>query len=89
MKIAQVCYNSAIGPDNPEEAREIHRGVYDGGVKIWRPDTFAKKIMELRKQSFREFEENEKHYYLSVMVSIYFLKYAGLAIAFSIFPKLA
>lgn len=78
-KLSETCYSSGIGPDTEQEAREIHRGIYDGLVQYWRPDSFAQKLYEFRERPFKEFEENDKHYYIYLLTSSYLLKYAAIA----------
>jgi hypothetical protein len=71
----------SIGPNTREEVEEIHRGVYDGFVRFWRPDSFAKRLKEFRDRPFEEFESNNKHYYVPVMVASYTSKYIALFVA--------
>jgi|AKVG01.1.fsa_nt_gi hypothetical protein len=76
-----VTWAKGIGPNTAQEAREIHRGIYDGMVKYWRPDNFAEALKSFRDRPFKEFEENDKHYYIYLLVSSYLLKYGAIGSA--------
>jgi len=79
-------YASGVGPDTDEEASAIHKGLYDA-IAVWRPDKFIKRLLKVRDRSFEEFEGAERHYYYSVFVTFYLLKFAGVAVALSFFPE--
>lgn len=81
-------YGSAIGPDNPQEAKMIHKGIYDSAA-IWKPQSFAAKIIEVTEENdFEEFEDKELQYYLGFFVGFYVLKWSGVVLAISFMPEL-
>lgn len=86
-KCSEKTYASKIGPNSPEEARMIHKGVYDA-ADIWKPNTFASKIHEITSEyNFNEFEDREYHYYIGTFVTFYVLKYLGVVLALSYAPE--
>jgi len=87
-EMRQKFYSSGIGPDTDEEATAIHKGVYDA-ISIWRPDKFIKQLLKAREQGFEEFEDRERHYYYSVFVTLYLMKFTGVLIALETFPAVA
>lgn len=85
----EKAYDSSIGPSTNEEAREIHKGIYDGFVKVWNPKKFADRVWSFKEQPFEEFQANEKHYYLPVFAACFALKYLALTVSLSVFPEIA
>jgi hypothetical protein len=84
MNVVKKCkdkaYASKIGPNTPEEASAIHRGVYDA-ADVWHPKTFAKKLVDVTEQDFESFEDKECHYYVGTFVSLYVFKWIGVYVA--------
>lgn len=88
MRLEDKVYSAKIGPNTPEEAEAIHRGIYDGAVRFWRPDKFVKQLLSFREQGFEEFEDRERHYYIGFMVPFYLLKWGGVGLAVRYAPEL-